>query len=143
MPPRIRCHLLRLSSPSCSFSVCFSTSAQHNYRRALFPHDKKKKSRSLAGPTVNDPFKWSNVVPSIGSSANDPYKWKNPISAVSSRLTPISNEAWDINREQNSINQLRITPVDIDPNQQLDEADEARLIAWNREHGAPPQKGTL
>jgi hypothetical protein len=142
MPPRIRCQPLALSSCSPPPAMCFSTSAPYNYRRALFPHDKKRKSPSSTD-TSNSPFKWSNVVPSIGSSTNDPYKWRNTIPAISNRFTPISNEAWDINREQNSLNQLRITPIDIDPNQQPDEDKEARLIAWNREHGAPPQKGTF
>ena len=54
--------------------------------------------------------------------------------------SPLPNSAWEINKEQNLINQLRINPVGIDPKQSPDDEVENALTEWNRQHGAPPTK---
>jgi hypothetical protein len=54
--------------------------------------------------------------------------------------SPLPNSAWEINKEQNLINQLRINPVGIDPKQTPNDEEENALTEWNRLHGGPPTK---
>lgn len=60
---------------------------------------------------------------------------KPTTSPPSANSLPVSRQAFQINAEQNLLNQLRINPVDIDPKEIPSEEEEARLTKWNREHG--------
>jgi len=136
MPPRIQCLRVTPSPPlPLPSSVrCFATSPPNRHPRKLFPEAGQKR------PSKFNPFT-KNGAPKVTTiHDNNPYQWSSIKPPTSYSKSPLPNTAWEINKEQNLINQLRINPVDIDPKQSPDDEVENALTEWNRQHGAPPTK---
>lgn len=143
MPPRIPPLVVSQSSTHSSRCIrSFHTSIQTNRPRSLFPGAAPPPS---GGSRSKPPSKYNllNRRTPSPSAANDPYQWSTmkPTTSSSSAASasvplPISRQAFQINAEQNILNQLRINPVDIDPHETPSEEEEAQLMKWNREHGS-------
>ena len=145
MPPRIQC--LRVASPSSSpFSShvrCFTSSPPNRHPRKpsnLFPSITPGGTGQKPQGSKFNPFskKPALKVPAIPD--DNPYQWSSIKPPLSYGQSPLPNSAWQINKQQNLVSQLRINPVGIDPKQTPDEKVEKALTEWNKQHGAPPTK---
>jgi hypothetical protein len=106
MPPRIHC-IRGLQSSSSSFSTV------RNFTSTT-PQNKAFKSASRSSSISKTPSKYQLLA--TRSKSPSPFIWG------SKSKSPISGKAFEINSEQNAMNEIRPNPTIIDPKADVDEA---------------------
>jgi hypothetical protein len=128
MPPRLRC-LRRLQPSQCSSSHSvrsFHSSSRNHLPTPLYPHQNRTgRARSKYNLQRGS------------QSADDPYKWSSKSALSSPIFSPVPDKAWEINSEQNMMNQIRVNPLGINKQDTPNQHELAKLKEWNRRHGEP------